>query len=328
VNRRGALLALLALAGPLPALAQPQAGLRRIGFLGPRSRPTAAIPDENIDAFVKGMRDLGHVEGKNLSIDWRFADGDYQRFAALAAELVRGKPEVIVVYGTAGVQALQRETRTIPIVIAAAIDPVGSGFAASLARPGGNITGLSALAVDLSQKHLELLGEAVPKLSRVAVLLNPGNSRSPVILQNVQAAAHERSVKVFAVEATGPEQFERAFAAMARERAGGAIIAGDASFSGQGKTIAAMSLKHRIATIGIYREHVAAGTLMSYGQNIADFHRLAATYVDKILKGAKPGDLPIEQPTRIELAINRKTAKALGLRIPQSLLIRADRVIE
>ena len=328
MNRRGALLALLALAGPLPALAQPQAGLRRIGFLGPRSRPTAAIPDENIDAFVKGMRDLGHVEGKNLSIDWRFADGDYQRFAALAAELVRGKPEVIVVYGTAGVQALQRETRTIPIVIAAAIDPVGSGFAASLARPGGNITGLSALAVDLSQKHLELLGEAVPKLSRVAVLLNPGNSRSPVILQNVQAAAHERSVKVFAVEATGPEQFERAFAAMARERAGGAIIAGDASFSGQGKTIAAMSLKHRIATIGIYREHVAAGTLMSYGQNIADFHRLAATYVDKILKGAKPGDLPIEQPTRIELAINRKTAKALGLRIPQSLLIRADRVIE
>lgn len=277
---------------------------------------------------MKGMLALGYDEGRNLAIDWRFANGDYQRFAALAAELVRGQPEVIVAYGTAGVQALQREARNIPIVIAAAIDPVGSGFGESLARPGGNITGLSALAVDLSQKHLELLGAVIPKLSRVAVLLNPGNSRSAAVFKSVQSAAQKLGIKVISVEAGGPDQFERAFAVMARDRVGAAIIAGDASFSAQGKTIAEMALKHRIATIGIYREHAAAGSLMSYGQNIADFHRLAATYVDKILRGAKPGELPIEQPTKIEFVINGKTAKALGLKIPQSVLVRADRVIE
>lgn len=277
---------------------------------------------------MKGMLALGYDEGRNLAIDWRFANGDYQRFAALAAELVRGQPEVIVAYGTAGVQALQREARNIPIVIAAAIDPVGSGFGESLARPGGNITGLSALAVDLSQKHLELLGAVIPKLSRVAVLLNPGNSRSAAVFKSVQSSAQKLGIKVISVEAGGPDQFERAFAVMARDRVGAAIIAGDASFSAQGKTIAEMALKHRIATIGIYREHAAAGSLMSYGQNIADFHRLAATYVDKILRGAKPGELPIEQPTKIEFVINGKTAKALGLKIPQSVLVRADRVIE
>jgi putative tryptophan/tyrosine transport system substrate-binding protein len=302
--------------------------LRRIGFLGPGSRSTAATPDENVDAFVKGMRDLGYVEGKNLVMDWLFADGDYQRLAAFAAELVRSKPDLIVVYGTAGAQALQRETKTIPIVIAAALDPVGSGFATSLARPGGNITGLSALAVDLSQKHLELLTDMVPKLSRVAVLLNPRNSGHRILLTGVESAGKPLNIKIIAADTGTAAEIEHAYAAARRNGAGAVIIAADAFFAGAAPQIADASIRNRLPSIGIYSAHVTAGTLISYGQNIAELHQRAATYVDKILKGANPGDLPIEQPTKFELVVNLKTAKALGIKIPQAVLIRADRVIE
>jgi putative ABC transport system substrate-binding protein len=283
------------------ARAQEQGKVRRIGFLAPLSRSTPSHPDVFYDAFVQGMRELGYVEGKNL---------------------------VIVTHSTPATQALQRATSTVPIVFAVAFNPVGSGFAASLARPGGNITGLSVIDVDPSPKRLELLKTMLPALSRVAVLVNPGSSVHPAIVKSVQAAGQHAGIKVLPVDARTPEEIERGFATMSQERAEGVIIADDAFFRGQRQQIADLTVKNRMPAITPWREYVAAGGLMSYGQNIADSFRRAATYVDKILKGAKPGELPIEQPTRIHLAINRKTAKALGLTIPQELLLRADEVIE
>ena len=313
---------------PVACFSQAPGKTWRIGFLGAGERSTAAQPDANIEAFLRGMRELGYVEGRNLSVEWRFAQGNYRNLPALAVELVQARVEVLVTYGTAAVQALRGATATIPIVIAAAIDPVGSGFVASLARPGGNITGLSAIAVDLSRKHLELLADMVPKLARVTVVLNPGNSRHPALLQNVQSAGKLLNIKVGSAEAGAPSDIEAAFAGARRAGAGAVIVAGDALFAALGREFAAAANKHRLPSIGIYRDHVSAGALMSYGQNIADFHRRAATWVDKILKGAKPGELPVEQPMILELLINGRTAKALGLAIPHSLLISADRVIE
>ncbi|MGH6631428.1 MAG: ABC transporter substrate-binding protein, partial [Burkholderiales bacterium] len=214
------------------------------------------------------------------------------------------------------------------IVIAASLDPVGSGFVKSLTRPGGNITGLSLATSDFSPKHLELLMTAVPKLSRVAVLVNPDNSAHPALLKSVQAAAQKLGVQVLPVSARTPEDIERGFSTMKRERAEAVIVAADAFFVLQRRQIAELALRHRLATMATNREYAEAGGLMSYGQNVADFYWRAATYVDKILKGARPGELPIEQPTTLSLAINRKTAKALGLAIPQELLLRADKVIE
>lgn len=274
------------------------------------------------------MRELGHIEGRNLVIEWRFADGQFERLPDLAAELARMKVDVIVTHSTPATQALQRATSTVPIVFAVAVNPVGSGFAASLARPGGNITGLSVIDVDPSPKRLELLKTMLPALSRVAVLVNPGSSVHPAIVKSVQAAGRDAGISVVPVSARTPEEIERGFAAMSQARAGGAIIADDAFFRGRRQQIADLALKNRMPAIAPWREYVAAGGLMSYGQNIADSFRRAATYVDKILKGAKPGELPIEQPTRIHLAINRRTATALGLAIPQELLLRTDEVIE
>lgn len=302
--------------------------MRRIGFLAPLSRSTPSHPDVYYDAFVHGMRELGHVEGRNLVIEWRFADGNFERLPGLAAELVRMKVEVIATHSTPAIRALQRATSTVPIVFAVAIDPVGSGFAASLARPGGNITGLSVIDVDPGPKRLELLKAILPPLSRVAVLVNPGSSVHPAIVKSVQAAGQHAGIKVLPMRARTPEEIERGFATLSQERAEGVIIADDAFFRGQRRQIADLAVKHRMPVIAPWREYVAAGGLMSYGQSIADSFRRAATYVDRILKGAKPGELPIEQPTRIHLAISRKTAKALGLAIPQELLLRADEVIE
>ncbi len=225
-------------------------------------------------------------------------------------------------------RVLQGTTKTIPIVVAAAVDLVGAGLAASLARPGGNVTGLSVIDVDMTAKQLEMLKAVSPALSRVAVLLNPGNSANPAVLKHVQAVAPGLGVEVAAVNAATPQAIESGFASAAQERAGAVIIAADAFFSGQGPQLAASALQHRLATISIYQDHVLAGCLMSYGQNVAEFHRQAARYVDKILKGAKPEDLPVEQPTKIDLVINSKTAKTLGLAIPRELLVLADRVIE
>ncbi|OLB98541.1 MAG: hypothetical protein AUH30_07505 [Candidatus Rokubacteria bacterium 13_1_40CM_68_15] len=329
MNRREALLVLLAL-GTMPraSFAQPPGKVWRIGFLAPLSRSTPSRPDVYYDAFVQGIRELGYVEGKNLAIEWRFADGKFERLPGLAAELVRVNVDVIVTHSTPATQALQRATSTIPIVFAVAVDPVGSGFAASLARPAGNITGLSVIDVDLGPKRLELLKTMLPALSRVAVLVNPGSSVRAAIVRSVQAAGQHAGIKVLPVDARTPEEIERGFVIMAQERAEGVIIADDAFFRGQRRQIADLAVKNRMPAITPWREYVAAGGLMSYGQNIADSFRRAATYVDKILKGAKPGELPIEQPTRIHLAINRKTANLLGMKISPELLLRADEVIE
>jgi len=329
MNRRDTLLALLSLgATPLSSLAQQQGKIWRIGFLAARSRSTSSNPDAYYDAFVQGMRELGYVEGKNLGIEWRFADGKSERLPALAAELVRMKVELIATHGTPGTQAAQRATSTIPIVFASANDPVASGFAASLARPGGNITGLSLISVDVSQKHLELLKTLVPRMSRVAVLVNPGNSSLSAILKSVQAAAQQFGVKVLQVDARTPEEIEHGFAAMRRERADAVIILNDSFFIGQRRQITGLVARNRLPSMFPFREDVEAGGLISYGQNLADHFRRAATYVDKVLKGAKPSELPIEQPTKIHLAINRKAAKGLGITVPQELLLRADEVID
>ena len=316
------------IAAPLGAFAQQPTKVRRIGFLGAFSRPTLSNPDVYYDAFTQGMRELGYVEGKNLVIEWRFADGIYERLAGLAAELVQMKVEVIATHSTAATKAAQRATSTIPIVTAAVSDPIGGGFAASLARPGGNITGFSVIAVDVSPKRLELLKTMMPAVSRIAVLVNPGNQAKPVVLKSVQAAAQQAGIQILAVDARTPEEIERGFAMMTSKRAEAVIIMNDAFFIQQRRQISELAARHRMPLMSPYREYVAAGGLMSYGQDLTDFYRRAATYVDKILRGAKPGELPIEQPTKIHLAINRNTAKALGINIPQELLLRADEVIE
>jgi putative ABC transport system substrate-binding protein len=329
IDRRNVLiLGLGALAAPLASLGQQQGKVRRIGFLAVRSRPTPSNPEVYYDAFVQGMRDLGYVEGKNLVIEWRFADGKFERLPGLASELVLMKLEVIVTHTTPSTEALQRATSTIPIVMTSIADPVSSGFAASLARPGGNITGLSLMIIDLSPKYLELLKLMLPALSRVAVLLNPGTSFEFAVLKSIQAAAQQFGVKILAVEARTLEEIERGFAAMRRERADAVIVLGDSFFIAQRRQITELAARNRLPSMFAYREDVEAGGLMSYGQNLADFYRRAATYVDKILKGAKPGELPIEQPMKVHLAINRKTAKTLGLSIPQEVLLRVDEVIE
>jgi putative ABC transport system substrate-binding protein len=313
---------------PAALLAQQASKVWRIGFLTPRSRPIAPARDAFADAFLKGMSDLGYVEGRNLVVEWRYADEDYSRLAGLAAELVQMNPAVIVSYGTPATRALQEATKTVPIVVTAAIDLVGSHFVASLPRPGGNITGLSVLDVDLSAKQLEFLKALLPTLAKVAVLVNPGNPAHAAVLKGIETAAPVFGVAVEAVNADTPTAIINGFATVARDRADAVVVAADAVFSEQGPIIAEAALKNRIATIGVYRDHVAAGTLMSYGPDIAAYHRQAATYVDKLLKGAKPEDLPAEEPTKIELVINVQTAGKLGLTVPQALLARADEVIE
>ena len=315
-------------AGPIAARAQQDSKSWRIGFLTPRSRPSPPDRDTFSDAFMQGMSDLGYSEGKNLAVEWRYADGDYKRLTGFATELAGMNLPVIVTYGTAAARVLQGTTKTIPIVVAAADDLVGAGLVASLARPGGNITGLSLIDADISGKQLELLKAISPTLSRVAVLLNPGNPANPAVLKRVQAVGPALNVEVVAVNAATPQAIEKAFADAAQQRAGAVIVAADAFFSGQGPRIAASALQHRLATISYYQDHVVAGCLMNYGQNVAEFHRQAAKYVDRILKGAKPEDLPVEQPTKFDLVINNKTAGALGLTIPRGLLVSADRVIE
>jgi putative tryptophan/tyrosine transport system substrate-binding protein len=313
---------------PLRAKAQQAAKVWRIGFLTPRSRPTPPEHDTFSDAFIHGMSDLGYSDGKNLLVEWRYADGDYKRLTGFANELVEMNLPVIVTYGTAAARVLQGTTKTIPVVVAAADDLVGAGIVSSLARPGGNITGLSLIDVDISGKQLALLKTFAPTLSRVGVLLNPGNTANLAVFKRVQAGAPSLGVEVTAVDAATPKAIENAFGEAAQQGAGAVIIAADAFFSGQGPQIAASALKRRLATMTFYQDHVQAGCLISYGQNLAEYHRQAARYVDGILKGAKPDDLPVEQPTKFDLVINSKTAAMLGLPIPQELLVSADRVIE
>ena len=314
------------LAAPLLSFAQRQpAKVPRIGFLDATPSDLARY---RVAGLRDGLRELGYVEGKNIVIEYRWAEGKYERLPGMAAELVQLKVDVIVAASTNAIQAAQQATATIPIVMCATGDPVGSGFVASLSRPGGNITGLSNLAVDLSSKYLELLRVAVPKLSRVAVLMNPGHPLHPVFLKNIQATAQTIGVKVSPLQVGTASQFDVAFAAMKQERAGALIVLPDAFFLTQARRIAELVAQQRLPTMFWTREPVEAGGLMSYGQNVAEHYYRAATYVDKILKGAKPADMPVEQPTKIELVINLKTAKAIGLTISQDLLFRADKVIE
>ena len=329
ITRRLVVIALGAGAlAPLASFAQQQDKVRRIGFLGARSRSTQSNPDVYYDAFTRGMRELGYIEGKNLVIEWRFADGKYERLPGLAAELVQMKVEVIMTHSTPATQALQRATSAIPIVFVAVSDPIGSGIAVSLARPGGNITGLTNILSELSAKHIELLKIILPKLSRVAVFVNPDNPSHPAVLKSIQAAARQVGIKVLPLDVHTPEEIERGFATMKRERAEALINASDPFLSLQKQRITELALKNRIPSISSTREDVQAGGLMSYGTSFIGLYRRAATFVDKILKGTKPAELPIEQPTRFEMLINRKTANALGLKINNELLLRADEVIE
>jgi ABC-type uncharacterized transport system substrate-binding protein len=330
VNRRAFLgtLASSLLAAPLAAGAQQAAKVARIGFLSPNLAASPHRPE----AFRQGLRDLGYVEGRNLVIEYRDAEGKVERLPALAAELVALKVDVIVTGGsTIAALAAKQATRTLPIVFAAAGDPVTSGLVTSLARPGGNVTGLSSLFPELVGKRLELLTQAVPGVSRVAVLRLPGalgERTAKDMLTGTEVAARALGVGLQVVEARGSDDFDRAFSDMTRARAGALTVLPSNMFLREHRRLVDLAAKNRLPAVYPSREFVDAGGLMSYGANFADLFRRAATYVDKILKGAKPADLPVEQPTKFELVINLKTAKALGLTIPPSLLQRADEVIQ
>ena len=309
------------------AEAQQTAKVPRLGYLSPNLGVSAHLRE----AFRQGLRDLGYVEGRNVVVEYRDADGKLERLPSLAAELVALKVDVIVAPNTVGVLAAKQATETIPIVFAVAADPVASGLVTSLAHPGGTVTGLSILAPELVGKCLELLKQAVPGVSRVAALWQPGGLGERTekdMLKGAEVAARALGVRLQFVEARGPADFERAFSDMTSARAGGLTVLPNNLFNNERKHLVDLAAKHRLPTVFPYREGADAGGLMAYGANLADLLRRAATYVDKILKGVKPGDLPVEQPTKFELVINLKTANALGLTIPQSVLARADEVIQ
>lgn len=329
MNRRRVLATLgaCALGAPLASFAQRQAKIWRVGMLSASSVP--AVGSHWIwGSFLRGMRELGYTEGNNLSIELRSAEGDYERLPGLAANLVAAQVDVIVVAGAPTVAAAQKATTRIPIVIATAGDPVGSGFVKSLARPGGNITGLSDVASDMGFKLLDTLLSAVPGLTHVAVLLNPGNASHATFLTSIHEGARTVGAKILRLEARSEREIESAFSTMAKENVRGVIALADALFNSRQHQIAELAAKHRLPCISGFRQYVHAGGLMSYGPDFADNARRAAAYVDKIFKGAKPGDLPVEQSTRFELAVNLKTAKTLGIVIPGSVLVRADEVVQ
>jgi len=313
------------LTAPLPAEAQQAPKIARIGYLGGIS----AVPQIH-EAFLQGLQGLGYVVGRNVVIEYRDPEGKYERLPLLAAELVALKVDVIVCSGTPMALAAKQATRTIPIVFVA-VDPVTSGLVSSLARPGGNLTGLASLIPDLVGKCLELLNQAVPRVNRVAVLWPPGalgERTEKNMLTGADEAARALGVQLQFVEARRPADLDRAFSEMTKAHAGALAVLPSTILVRERRRLVDLAAKNRLPAIYTQTEFVDAGGLMFYGPNTADLHRRAAAYVDKILKGAKPADLPIEQPTKFELLINLKTAKALGLPIPPSLLARADQVIE
>jgi len=279
-------------------------------------------------AFREGLRELGYVEGQNIEIESRWAEGNYDRLPGLAADLVRLKVAVILTYGTPASQAAKRATATIPIVMAAIIDPLASGLVTSLARPGENLTGQSMMSPDLVEKQLEILKEVVPKVSRVALLHNPANPGNAPQVRHAQNAARALGVRLQLLGARGSSEIDSAFAAMTNEQAGAVIVLVDAMLQDNRTRITDLAARNRLPAVYGLSEYAEAGGLSAYGPNRLDMFRHAATYVDKILKGVKPGDLPVERPNRFELIINLKTAKALRLTIPPALLQRADQVIE
>ncbi|HEY2920515.1 MAG TPA: ABC transporter substrate-binding protein [Candidatus Binatia bacterium] len=306
------------------AEAQQPAKVPRIGYL--TIPPLSAIVART-EAFRQGLRELGYVEGKNIVIEWRSAEGKAERLPSIAAELMRLKVHVIVTGGPAATRPAKEATNTIPIVMAQDSDPVGNGFVASLARPGGNITGLSTLAPEISGKQLELLKEIIPRLSRVAVFgssTDPGNAQ---MLRETELAASAFGVKLQYLDILASKDFESAFRAASKGRADAVLLLPNPLVTPQRRQIAELAIKSRLPAIYYRREHVEDGGLMTYGVRYTDLDRRAATYVDKILKGAKPADLPVEQPTKFELIVNLNTAKQIGLTIPPNVLARADRVI-
>ena len=336
-SRRAFLAAsIAATASPFVAVAQPRTKTWRIGYLAPVS-PSAGA--RLLESFRQGLRELGYAEGQNISIDYRWAEGRPDQFPALAAELTQLKVDVIVTYSNASVAALQRVTQTIPIVFANAGDPVASGFAASLARPGGNITGFANLADEVSRKWVELLREAVPTAFRVAVLtlsrdlaVDPNRrecrNQNCRLWQVIEGAAQAVKAIPQLHAIAGPDEIEQAFTNLIKDRAQGLIVLPNAVTNANRARIVSLAAGHRLPGMYPNSEYVEAGGLMSYGPNYSDQHRRAATYVDKILKGAYPRDLPIQQPTTFELAVNMKTAKALGITFPQTVLVRVEKTIE
>ncbi len=324
MNRRDTVLTLLALgAAPHFSFAQQSGKVWRIGFLAPGSGPNAFI-----EAFREELRSLGYIEGRNLSIEYRYAAGNEERLPELAAELVRLKVDVIVTPATPAIAAAKHATSTIPIVMIAPTDAVGSGLVASLARPGGNVTGMTYLSTDLAGKRLQLLREVLPKATRVAVLgLKGGSGATELFLEKLEAAARQLGITLVVRKENEAAALGDAFAAMQRERAQ-ALIVEVTPFTGENrKRIVELAAQHRLPTLIEARGFVQGGGLMSYGPSLLEMFRRSAHYVDRIFKGTKPADLPVEQPTKFEMVINLKTAKALGLTIPQSLLARADEVI-
>ena len=319
-------LVLALLAAPLAAEAQPTGKVYRIGYL---SSGSATVSNPNLEAFRQGLRELGWAEGQNIVIEYRSAEGRVDRLPALAAELVRLKVDVIVAAPAAPAVAAKNATGTVPIVMANVGDPVGLGLIASLARPGGNVTGLSwSVGVDTVGKALQLLKETVPEVRHVAILWNPTNPAHALAIENVKLAARSLGVQFQLLEAREPNQFDGAFAAMAKQRVEALLVVADGMFLVHRARLAHLTAKYRLPSMHGLREHVEAGDLMSYGSSIVATSRRAAFFVDKILKGAKPADLPVEQPTKFALVINLKTAKALGLTIPPAVLARADEVIQ
>jgi putative tryptophan/tyrosine transport system substrate-binding protein len=307
------------------AEAQQAGKIARIGFLGATS--AYSVP-ERMEAFRQGLRDLGYIEGKSIVIEWRYADGKIDRLPALAAELVRLKVDVIVTQGSTSTRVAQEATRALPIVMTVSADPVAEGIIASLARPGGNVTGLTTLAPELGGKRLELLREAVPKASRVGVLFNPANTGSAPKWREIEVAGQSLGLKLQHLEVRAPEDFEKAFKAAKEEGAHALMVFREAVITTHRDRIVNLAAENKLPAMYELGDFVEAGGLMSYSPNEAWNFRRAAVYVDKILKGTKPADLPVEQPTKFEFIINLKTAKQIGLTIPPNVLARADRVIK
>ena len=328
MNRLNAGLVLLIglLVAPLATEAQQPGRVYRVGYL---STPTRESVEHGLAAFLRTLRELGWIEGQNLIIEYRWAEGNVEQLPGLAAELVRHKVDVIVAPAGSAALAAKNATSSIPIVMIFASDPVEMGLVASLRRPGGNITGTTFTpGPEIFGKQLQILKEAVPHASRVAILSNPADPSFALQVRQVEATARSLGIRLQHVEARGPEEFDSAFAAMARERADALLVTGTSTFLAHRVRLAELAVKGRLPTMHSFRESVEAGGLMAYAVNMADFVGRSAVYLDKILKGAKPADLPIEQPTKFELIINLKAAKALGITVPQALVLRADEVIQ
>jgi putative tryptophan/tyrosine transport system substrate-binding protein len=315
---------LFALSFPVEAQ-QPTRKVPRIGFL---TIGSASSVTSRYDAFRQGLRELGYVEGQNIVIEWRFAEGKREELPALANDLVRLKVDVIVTAGTTATAPATRATTTIPIVMAYSADPVGTGLVASLSRPGGNVTGLTEISPDLAGKRLELIREAVPRTTRVAVLWDSSRPANIDVLKEIDAAARAYGVRVRSLEVRSSNDFESAFRAATKERAGALIVPSGSLTNLHAPQIVSLALRSRLPSIWETKNYADIGGLMSYGPSLDDLYRRAAIYVDKILKGAKPADLPVEQPTKFELVINLKTAKQIGLTIPPELLARATKIIK